>query len=117
MFLAQNTDTFQCSICLDRFHDPVILVCEHSFDRTCLQEFIDQKSTPDQHSVPCPICRRPFDLNECFTSNRSLIRLVPSKPVTKFYFIDVASTHEKQLVLDFLHQMFEKRYMNNVQIQ
>uniref|UniRef100_A0A8C9R2Y9 Zinc-binding protein A33-like n=1 Tax=Scleropages formosus TaxID=113540 RepID=A0A8C9R2Y9_SCLFO len=42
-----------CSICCEIFKDPVILLCSHSFCRSCLQQYWDQKSSRE-----CPLCRR-----------------------------------------------------------
>ncbi|XP_029106356.1 nuclear factor 7, brain-like [Scleropages formosus] len=42
-----------CSVCCEIFKDPVILPCSHSFCRSCVQQYWDQKSSRE-----CPVCRR-----------------------------------------------------------
>uniref|UniRef100_A0A8C9RJC5 Zinc-binding protein A33-like n=1 Tax=Scleropages formosus TaxID=113540 RepID=A0A8C9RJC5_SCLFO len=42
-----------CSVCCEIFKDPVILLCSHSFCRSCVQQYWEQKSSRE-----CPMCRR-----------------------------------------------------------
>ncbi|XP_029106059.1 zinc-binding protein A33-like isoform X2 [Scleropages formosus] len=42
-----------CSVCCEIFKDPVILLCSHSFCRSCVQQYWEQKSSRE-----CPVCRR-----------------------------------------------------------
>ncbi|KAG9331880.1 hypothetical protein JZ751_016650, partial [Albula glossodonta] len=46
-------DELCCSVCCDIFKDPVVLKCSHSFCRTCLQRYWEEKSSRE-----CPICKR-----------------------------------------------------------
>ena len=53
----------ECSICHERYEDPKILDCVHSFCERCLQKYC---STRHQGSteIPCPVCRRETRLPE-----------------------------------------------------
>uniref|UniRef100_A0A8C9R398 Nuclear factor 7, brain-like n=1 Tax=Scleropages formosus TaxID=113540 RepID=A0A8C9R398_SCLFO len=42
-----------CSVCCEIFKDPVLLACSHSFCRSCVQQYWEQKSSRE-----CPVCRR-----------------------------------------------------------
>lgn len=67
-------DHLECSICLDTFHDPVILPsCGHTFCRQCVSQLAEttgggwfQNSRRGQHA--CPTCRSPFRLAEVRTN-------------------------------------------------
>ncbi|KAG9333529.1 hypothetical protein JZ751_011457, partial [Albula glossodonta] len=48
-----------CSVCCDIFKEPVVLKCSHSFCRTCLQRYWEEKSSRE-----CPICRRKSSMEE-----------------------------------------------------
>ena len=53
-------DKFRCSLCLDRFTDPRILSCFHTFCRDCLKEYVRKSSNTMFVSVlrfDCPLCR------------------------------------------------------------
>ena len=47
----------ECGICHERYKQPKILNCSHSFCETCLYEYWDNtcRRTP---MIPCPVCRR-----------------------------------------------------------
>ncbi|XP_062860426.1 E3 ubiquitin-protein ligase TRIM35-like [Trichomycterus rosablanca] len=45
-------DYLLCSVCQDVFRDPVLLLCTHSFCRTCLQQYWQHTESPT-----CPLCR------------------------------------------------------------
>ncbi|XP_029106060.1 nuclear factor 7, brain-like [Scleropages formosus] len=42
-----------CSVCCEIFKDPVLLPCSHSFCRSCVQQYWEQKSSRE-----CSVCRR-----------------------------------------------------------
>uniref|UniRef100_A0A8C9R8L5 Tripartite motif-containing protein 35-like n=1 Tax=Scleropages formosus TaxID=113540 RepID=A0A8C9R8L5_SCLFO len=44
---------FICSVCCEIFKDPVVLRCSHSFCRSCVQQYWEQKNSRE-----CPVCRR-----------------------------------------------------------
>ncbi|KAF7308374.1 hypothetical protein HMN09_00686000 [Mycena chlorophos] len=50
-----------CSVCFERFNDPVCLPCGHLFCRRCLQKSVDA-ATPTQSKQHCPTCRAPYNL-------------------------------------------------------
>uniref|UniRef100_A0A3B1J2M1 RING-type domain-containing protein n=1 Tax=Astyanax mexicanus TaxID=7994 RepID=A0A3B1J2M1_ASTMX len=54
-FLQQSPGlkmSFQCSICLDVFTDPVTTPCGHNFCMVCLREFWNSSS-----HCQCPVCK------------------------------------------------------------
>lgn len=52
-------DRFLCALCLDRFTDPRILPCAHTFCRDCLESYLTKKvgSTRPKTKYDCPLCR------------------------------------------------------------
>uniref|UniRef100_A0A8C9RHT9 E3 ubiquitin-protein ligase TRIM39-like n=1 Tax=Scleropages formosus TaxID=113540 RepID=A0A8C9RHT9_SCLFO len=46
-------EEFICSVCCEIFKDPVVLRCSHSFCRSCVQQYWEQKNSRE-----CPVCRR-----------------------------------------------------------
>ncbi|XP_054832433.1 E3 ubiquitin-protein ligase TRIM7-like [Eublepharis macularius] len=51
-------DEATCSICLDYFQDPVMVInCGHNFCRNCITQCCE--GSPFK-AIPCPQCRRPF---------------------------------------------------------
>ncbi|XP_048056477.1 E3 ubiquitin-protein ligase TRIM35-like [Megalobrama amblycephala] len=48
-----SVDDFSCPVCFDILKDPVLLSCNHSICKECLQQFWRTKNTQE-----CPVCRR-----------------------------------------------------------
>ena len=55
-----------CSICFERFTEPIILKCGHSFDRSCIKDL-----------TTCPLCRKHIT---AWTTNWQLIHLLEYHP-------------------------------------
>ncbi|XP_038053690.1 protein PML-like [Patiria miniata] len=51
-----SVDHLQCSICTNRFRQPKLLDCLHSFCLQCLQE-LRQRQDPSGTKLTCPLCR------------------------------------------------------------
>ena len=58
-----SQDHLECPICTNRYTQPKLLDCFHSFCFKCLQELRDRQ---DQKSrkLPCPLCRKETILTE-----------------------------------------------------
>ncbi|XP_047438227.1 nuclear factor 7, ovary-like [Mugil cephalus] len=49
---SQTEEDLTCPICHDIFKEPVVLSCSHSFCRSCLKNWWEEKKTPE-----CPDCK------------------------------------------------------------
>ncbi|XP_053149353.1 uncharacterized protein LOC128343942 [Hemicordylus capensis] len=61
-----------CSVCLEFFRDPVILVCGHNFCRDCIAQCWQNSSA---EAAACPQCRESFQPSD-FRPNRQLANFV-----------------------------------------
>lgn len=52
---------FDCNICLDTVHDPVVTLCGHLYCWPCIYKWIHHQRTtseyPDKKNVQCPVCK------------------------------------------------------------
>ncbi|KAG2319320.1 hypothetical protein Bca4012_054422 [Brassica carinata] len=51
---------FDCNICLDTAHDPVVTLCGHLFCWPCIYKWLHVKLSPvsvDHHQNTCPVCK------------------------------------------------------------
>ncbi|CAN7033095.1 hypothetical protein BRARA_H01515 [Brassica rapa] len=51
---------FDCNICLDTAHDPVVTLCGHLFCWPCIYKWLHVKLSPvsiDHHHNTCPVCK------------------------------------------------------------
>ncbi|XP_013397204.1 tripartite motif-containing protein 2-like [Lingula anatina] len=56
-------DFLTCIICEERYEEPKILLCVHSFCKRCLEGHVKVKLDRNRR-FPCPICRRQCELPE-----------------------------------------------------
>jgi hypothetical protein len=85
----------ECAICLEKYHEPIVLPCGHSFDRHCLLQVNRQE---------CPICRRKFnDPIESLPLNFALFHCVCD--------LGMKSSSRESLtkIIDFLMQEIERQ--------
>ena len=54
-------DEFRCSICNEPFEKPTCTPCDHTFCRSCIEEWL--KKSNDTNSV-CPVCRHPLSIDD-----------------------------------------------------
>ena len=81
---AENTysadridDLLRCPICLDRFNEPKILPCQHTFCHSpCLQQLCDVST----RMIKCPECRKdhtvPYGGPSCFPNNFTILNFL-----------------------------------------
>ena len=47
----------ECPICLEKFTEPKVLSCQHSYCRKCLERLVRDPG-PEDYEVTCPECRK-----------------------------------------------------------
>ncbi|KAL9958088.1 hypothetical protein ACROYT_G035057 [Oculina patagonica] len=47
----------ECGICLERFEEPKMLTCQHSYCKRCLERLVTTVALQD-HEIKCPECRK-----------------------------------------------------------
>ncbi|XP_038062827.1 E3 ubiquitin-protein ligase TRIM56-like [Patiria miniata] len=53
----------ECDICADKYKQPKVLDCMHSFCQKCLEKYYTSRYA-GQQTIPCPVCRRETVLPE-----------------------------------------------------
>ncbi|KAK6934265.1 Zinc finger, C3HC4 RING-type [Dillenia turbinata] len=58
-------DCFDCNICLDSAHEPVVTLCGHLYCWPCIYKWLNvQSSSPESDEVPkCPVCKAKISSN------------------------------------------------------
>ncbi|KAL0970064.1 hypothetical protein UPYG_G00236650 [Umbra pygmaea] len=77
-----SEDTFQCSICLEVFVEPVSTPCGHSFCKACLQGYWDHSK-----KFLCPMCKKSYSRRPELSINRVLAEIS-----AQFQELDVGGT-------------------------
>ncbi|KAK4364083.1 hypothetical protein RND71_015441 [Anisodus tanguticus] len=67
---------FECNICLDLAHDPVVTFCGHLYCWPCIYKWIQLSENPDQWHPQCPVCKAEV-------SQRTLVPLYGRGQATK----------------------------------
>ncbi|EXC25505.1 E3 ubiquitin-protein ligase [Morus notabilis] len=113
---------FDCNICLDTVHDPVVTLCGHLFCWPCIYKWLHFQSTQEeQQQQQCPVCKAEV-------SQASLVPLygrgqttkpskgkapnlgivIPKRPLGPFYGVDspsvLTSPHMSQQFYRYPHQ-------------
>jgi hypothetical protein len=88
----------ECVICLERFTEPIILHCGHSFDKNCLKKLIKKE---------CPICRKKFNLDICIY-NYALINILNLDFKNNDNFIINCIEQSNAVLLKFIEINFKK---------
>jgi len=53
-----DDDQLNCPICFEKFKNPKLLPCRHTFCKACLNVYSEQKQATENEKVfPCPMCR------------------------------------------------------------
>lgn len=54
-----DSPCFECNICLDSAHDPVVTLCGHLFCWPCIYKWIHVQSSSleSEHQPQCPVCK------------------------------------------------------------
>lgn len=100
----------QCSICNERFQDPIILNCGHTFDRICIEHMIEtNRSFRPVKPNECPTCHRIFETSKILVSNLSLGQALQCDATFEWFLVDIASSKHTNTALVFLKQVFSKR--------
>ena len=60
---AKLESQFTCAICLDRYNDPRMLPCAHSYCKDCIDR-LPVELENERHVVKCPVCRKPTLLED-----------------------------------------------------
>ena len=60
---AKLESQLTCAICLDRYNDPRMLPCAHSYCKDCI-DCLPVELEKGRHAVKCPTCRKPTLLEE-----------------------------------------------------
>lgn len=58
----QLKELTECCICAESFTDPKMLPCMHTFCSGCLQEMAEKSSKKPGDRMPCPMCRREYQI-------------------------------------------------------
>lgn len=57
------SEGFECNICLDLVHDPVVTLCGHLYCWPCIYKWIQLRSVSTDHQHPqCPVCKAEVSL-------------------------------------------------------
>jgi hypothetical protein len=59
MASASEEDHLQCGLCLDKFTNPKLLPCYHTFCEECLENLVKSAT---ENALRCPKCRKDFTL-------------------------------------------------------
>ncbi|XP_057972851.1 E3 ubiquitin-protein ligase RMA3-like [Malania oleifera] len=71
---VENPDgCFDCNICLDTAHDPVVTLCGHLFCWPCIYQWLHLQISSDPDKQKCPVCKADV-------SSTSLVPLYGSGP-------------------------------------
>lgn len=84
---------FQCSICVERFTNPKVLRCQHSFCKECIHLHILQevRKFPGRRGIPCPLCRTFTETDTTIQPDQWAGHLV-----TNFTLVNMMDTFEKK---------------------
>lgn len=57
---AEAKKSLKCGLCSDKFHEPKLLSCLHSFCLNCLRRYVEKGKYKSK--FPCPLCSRNIDI-------------------------------------------------------
>ncbi|WAQ98712.1 TRI56-like protein [Mya arenaria] len=90
--LAVAKKELKCGLCTDKFHEPKLLSCLHSFCQNCLRRYVEKGKY--KKSFPCPLCSRSIDIpkNGGVRSLPANMYLVASESTDKAPPCDICDT-------------------------
>ena len=85
-----TNDILTCSICTEKYTDPKVLPCTHTFCSGCLEKYYNSHVAGEERplSLPCPVCRAVFTVPDQGISE--LHKGVKPGPLAELSRIDVA---------------------------
>lgn len=97
--------SFECSICIDYYVEPVITNCQHTFCKSCIENYIGSKRFQN-----CPLCKASINLRslKSFDSLNSYVAL--SKTLAGSFEADEADNQKLDpiAIKDMFSKMVEK---------
>lgn len=95
--LANNLkeDYLCCRICLNQFHKPKTLPCDHSFCEECIALHVSQTISRHRSSTQlvCPLCRHPIPANPRSFDVEAWVKTLPTDPLLES-LLNTVHVHE-----------------------
>ena len=91
-------DGLKCSICLDILEEPVQAPCEHTFCKTCIQNWLDQGKRS------CPVDRQELSSDSFKPPTRMTQQLLDKLTVRCINYVDGCHL---QCALEYMHQLIQ----------
>ncbi|KAH3842473.1 E3 ubiquitin-protein ligase TRIM71-like [Dreissena polymorpha] len=87
----------KCGLCSDKFHEPKLLSCLHSFCLNCLRRYVEKGKFKTK--FPCPLCNRNIEIPKSggVKSLQANMYLVASESVDKTPGCDICDQGSKAL--------------------
>nr|XP_057918078.1 E3 ubiquitin-protein ligase TRIM65 [Doryrhamphus excisus] len=97
--METQSSNLTCSICIDRFRNPVTIPCGHSFCQKCITDHRDAKRNSNIEPR-CPICNEKMDTKHKFKCNVVLSQLAQAANSTGPAYRECASEEAGSVLCD-----------------